>query len=72
MKNSKLMKASEWANREFTNNSAPQNRTIKHWILRKQIRGAIIDGKTYVYEDQRFGVAQTISNSVARLLEASV
>ncbi|MCS6237106.1 hypothetical protein G3495_18630 [Shewanella baltica] len=71
-RNAKLMKASEWAGREFADGSAPQNRTIKTWILRGKVRGAIIDGKVYVYEDQHFGIPQAVSNTVMSLVAASV
>lgn len=67
----KLMKASEWSCREFTEGSTPQNRTVKQWILRGKVRGEIIDGKVYVYEDQRFGVTQQVSNAVSQLVAAS-
>lgn len=68
---SKLMKAREWSTREFANSSAPLNRTIKSWILRGVIRGMIVDGKVYVYEDQHFGMAPAVSSAVSDLIAAS-
>ncbi|MEM6231986.1 hypothetical protein [Shewanella scandinavica] len=70
-KPSKLMRASEWSEREFAANSAPQNRTIKGWILRGVIRGLIVDNKVYVYEYQHFGVAPAVSSAVSDLIAAS-
>ena len=65
------MKASAWAHREFANGSEPINRTIKEWIIRGKVRGAVIDRKIYVYEDQRFGIPQNVANAVAELIKES-
>ena len=73
MKNTaKLMKEREWASREFTKGSMPQNRTISTWILKGKIRGAVISGTVQVYEDQYFGVPQVVSNAVMHLVAESV
>ena len=70
--NAKLMKASLWADREFSNCSVPQNRTIKNWILRGIIKGKVIDRKIYVYEDQYYDMTQQVSDCVSNLIAASV
>lgn len=67
----KLMKASEWAQREFTEASIPQNRTIKAWILKGKLHGKIIDNKAYVFENQYFGVPKNVSDAVSELIAAT-
>lgn len=36
----KLMKASQWGRREFTDDSVPDNRTIKRWVENGLLMGA--------------------------------
>lgn len=64
----RLMKASAWAVREFSPESAPDNRTIKSWIENGVIRGRIIDSKAYVFESVQYGVEETISSAVSALI----
>lgn len=40
----KLMKASQWGRREFSNGSIPDNRTIKRWVENGLLMGRIVDG----------------------------
>ncbi|MCG9745969.1 MULTISPECIES: hypothetical protein [Shewanella] len=68
----KLMKARLWAKREFENDSVPQNRTIKNWILRGDIKGKVIGRRTYVYEDQYYDMIQEVSDCVSSLIAESV
>lgn len=65
------MKASEWSKREFSASSMPQNRTIKSWILKGKVLGRVIDGRIYVYEDQRFGITSSVNSAVSSLIAAS-
>lgn len=64
----RLMKASAWSAREFSPESAPDNRTIKSWIENGVIRGRIIDNKAYVFESVQYGVEDTISSAVSSLI----
>lgn len=68
----RLMKASAWAVREFSPESAPDNRTIKSWIENGVIRGRIIDNKSYVFESVRYGVEEKVSSAVTALINMGV
>ena len=68
----RLMKASAWAAREFSPESAPDNRTIKAWIENGVIRGRIIDNKSYVFESVRYGVEEKVSSVVTALIKMGV
>ncbi|MCG9698366.1 hypothetical protein [Shewanella sp. Isolate11] len=69
--NERLMKASKWAEREFTKCSAPQNRTIKNWVLKGKVRGKVVDENVFVFENERFGIPKHISDTVSALIAAS-
>ena len=52
----KLMKASQWGRREFSNGSIPDNRTIKRWVENGLLMGRIVDGSVFVCETEKWGV----------------
>lgn len=64
----KLMKASNWAKREFEFDSLPDNRTIKKWIENSCLRGRIINGSVWVYSSEKWGVDATVSQAVMQLI----
>ncbi|MBM7070582.1 hypothetical protein JQC92_00795 [Shewanella sp. 202IG2-18] len=68
--NDKLMKASLWARREFDVDSTPSPKTIRSWIKSGIIEGRFIDGKAYVFTQEKAGLAPSISKSVGELLRA--
>lgn len=69
VKQSKLMRASLWAGREFESGSIPDNRTIKRWIENGALRGKVVDGMAWVYSSERWGVDSVVSSSVFKLLQ---
>ncbi|EGX6617207.1 hypothetical protein JE592_003352 [Salmonella enterica] len=64
----KLMKASQWGQREFTKDSVPDNRTIKRWIENGIITGKIVDGSIFVFESEKWGVNSLVSQTVRNLI----
>lgn len=61
----KLMTVTNWKNREFADGSQPQNKTIKQWIEDGKIRGVVDDdGRSWVYENVKFGVSDEVMNLV--------
>ncbi|WP_140919736.1 hypothetical protein [Limnobaculum xujianqingii] len=71
MPNDKLMKASQWKTRGFSSGSEPDNRTIKKWIENGTLAGRVINGTSYVYESEKYGVSSQISSIVAELVRES-
>lgn len=64
----KLMKASQWGRREFTNDSVPDNRTIKRWVENGLLMGRIVDGSVFVFETEKWGVDSMVSQAVRKLI----
>lgn len=50
----KLMKASQWSEREFEVNSTPDNRTIKRWINDGLLKGKILQGSVWVFSSEKW------------------
>lgn len=71
MSSGKLMKASAWAEREFEDGSIPDNRTIKRWVTIGEVRGKIVDGTTWVYSSEKWGLESDIASCVSDLIRAS-
>lgn len=69
--NPKLMKAKDWIAREFVQGSGPTMQAIKRLIEKGELSGRIVGGKAYIFEDQRFGVTQNVSNAVDKLIRMS-
>lgn len=67
----KLMKASQWAKREFSDGSIPDRRTIRAWVMNGKVSGQIIDSNVYVYETETFGVRSEVSAAVMALISGS-
>ncbi|MCF2827114.1 MULTISPECIES: hypothetical protein [unclassified Pseudoalteromonas] len=67
----KLMKVRDWLSREFVEGSAPSLETIRRLMDNGEIQGRIVGKKMYVFEDQRFGVSQNVSNAVDKLIRMS-
>ncbi|RLV59464.1 hypothetical protein D5018_11805 [Parashewanella curva] len=68
--NHKLMRASAWAKREFDQGSMPTAKTIRSWIKSGIIEGRFIDGKAYVFANERAGMMSKVSDDVSALLRA--
>ncbi|WP_133406871.1 hypothetical protein [Parashewanella tropica] len=66
----KLMRASNWAKREFCKDSIPDGMTLKRWVERGVIKGRIVDGKTYVFDSEHAGLDTDVSKVVKNLLSA--
>ncbi len=64
----KLMKASQWAKREFVKGSEPSTQTIKKWIETGTISGRIINGISYVFNSEQVGVDDRITHIVKDLM----
>ena len=64
----KLMKASQWGKREFTNDSIPDNRTIKRWVENGLLTGKIVDGTVFVFESEKWGVDSMVNHTVRQLI----
>ncbi|ELE6493420.1 DUF4817 domain-containing protein [Enterobacter kobei] len=64
----KLMKASQWGRREFTDDSVPDNRTIKRWVENGLLMGRIVDGSVFVCETEKWGVDSIVSQAVRQLI----
>lgn len=64
----KLMKASQWGRREFTDDSVPDNRTIKRWVENGLLMGRIVDGSVFVCETEKWGVDSMVSQAVRQLI----
>lgn len=64
----KLMKASQWGKREFTQDSIPDNRTIKRWVENGLLTGKIVDGTVFVYESEKWGVDSMVNHTVLQLI----
>lgn len=67
----KLMRASNWLKREFEEGSIPDKRTVKRWIEHGQLRGRVIDGMSWVYSSERWGVQSEVSHAVNQLIRES-
>ena len=65
---SKLMRAMQWAKREFSNGSVPDRTTLKRWVERGVIEGRVIDNKVYVFDTERAGLIPDVSKFVDELL----
>ncbi len=66
----KLMRAMQWAKREFSSDSVPNRATVKKWVERGVIQGRIIDGAVYVFDTERAGLKSEVSAAVKELLRA--
>lgn len=64
----KLMKASQWGRREFSNGSIPDNRTIKRWVENGLLMGRIVDGSVFVCETEKWGIDSMVSQAVRKLI----
>lgn len=67
----KFMTVSEWKRREFAKGSEPQNRTVRHWIEKRVIVGAMIGRIAYVRCDQRAATRTEVDHAVDDLIEMS-
>ncbi|WP_262120756.1 hypothetical protein [Serratia ficaria] len=67
----KLMRASKWLKREFEEDSIPDKRTVKRWIENGQLRGKVIDGMSWVYSLEKWGVESQVSQAVTQLIRES-
>lgn len=67
----KLMRASKWLKREFEEDSIPDKRTVKRWIENGQLRGKVIDGMSWVYSSEKWGVESQVSQAVTQLIRES-
>ncbi len=67
--NAKLMKASQWARREFEKGSIPTPKTIKKWVQNGVISGKIIDQSVWVFSNEKMGVSSSVSAHVRALIE---
>ena len=61
----KLMKASQWGRREFTDDSVPDNRTIKRWVENGLLMGRIVDGSVFVCETENGASTQWLVKQFA-------
>ncbi|RLV60410.1 hypothetical protein D5018_07060 [Parashewanella curva] len=68
--NHKLMKASHWAKREFDQGSMPCAKTLRNWIKSGIVEGRFIDGKPYVFANERAGIDARVADGVKALLRA--
>lgn len=64
----KLMKASQWGRREFSNGSIPDNRTIKRWVENGLLMGRIVDGSVLSAKQKNGGVDSMVSQAVRKLI----
>ena len=64
----KLMKASQWGQREFTKDSIPDNRTIKRCVANGLLTGKIVDGSVFVFESEKWGVDSMVNQTVRQLI----
>jgi len=75
MNDHKFMKVSAWVEREFSEGSRPQNRTIREWIETGSIVGVLVGGKSrklaYVRCDQTVAAINEIDNAVNELIQLS-
>jgi hypothetical protein len=69
LNNGKLMKASQWAKREFEQGSIPNPKTIKKWVQNGVINGRIIDQSVWIFSSEKMGVSSSISAHVKALIE---
>lgn len=67
----KLMRASLWLKREFEEGSIPDKRTVKRWIECGRLRGKVIDGMSWVYSSERWGIESEVSHAVNKLIRES-
>ncbi|MDK2594230.1 hypothetical protein [Pseudoalteromonas obscura] len=65
------MKVRGWLAREFVEGSAPSLPTIRRLLNEGEIKGRTVGTKIYIFEDQRFGVSQNVSNAVDKLIRMS-
>ncbi|MBI6162443.1 hypothetical protein JEQ05_12480 [Serratia liquefaciens] len=67
----KLMRASKWLAREFEEGSIPDKRTVKRWIENGKVKGKVVDGMSYVYSSEHWGVQSEVSLAVNQLIRES-
>ncbi|KAB8312260.1 hypothetical protein EH228_08745 [Erwinia endophytica] len=65
---SKLMKATQWAKREFEAGSEPDTRTIKKWVRDNLVKGRIVDGHVWICSSEKWGVESDVNMAVRRLI----
>lgn len=68
-KETKLMKSSQWASREFEKGSIPTSKTIKRWVQNGVVNGRIIDQSVWIFSSERMGVTSSITAHVNALIE---
>ena len=68
---SKMMKASLWVRREFTEGSYPDMRSVKKWIQDGVIAGRVVGKHAWVEECQRFGTSHRVSSVADCLVKMS-
>lgn len=64
----KLMRASLWSKREFSEGSIPDKRTIKRWVENGLLKGKIVDGFVWVCESEKWGVDSAVNKIVRQLI----
>ncbi len=64
----KLMKATKWIDREFSKGSEPSLVTVRKWIQTGVISGRMINGGTYVFDDQSAGLDGHVDKIVQDLM----
>ncbi|MBQ4864580.1 hypothetical protein J8L98_23130 [Pseudoalteromonas sp. MMG013] len=65
----KLMRASQWAKREFTPGSIPTARTLRQWVENGVVEGRIIDGAAFIFDTEKAGLNSQVSSAVNSLLK---
>lgn len=68
MTTGKLMRASQWAKREFAPGSVPTARTLRGWITSGHVQGRIIDGAAFIFDTEKAGLDSEVSFAVRNLL----
>ncbi|WP_404389947.1 hypothetical protein [Pseudoalteromonas phenolica] len=69
MTNGKLMRASQWAKREFAPGSVPTARTLRGWVESGHVAGRIIGGAVFIFDTEKAGLDAEISSAVSSLLK---
>ncbi|WP_026971628.1 hypothetical protein [Aliagarivorans marinus] len=67
----KLMRATKWAQREFSEGSVPTSRTLRRWIETGVVRGTVIEDISYIEEDQSFVLSVKTAQVVDELVKLS-
>ncbi|AZZ97983.1 hypothetical protein [Pseudoalteromonas sp. R3] len=70
MTTGKLMRASQWARREFAQGSIPTARTLRNWVESGEVAGRIIGSAVFIFESEKAGLDTQVSQAVAKLLRA--